>query len=153
MTTTATHYLEVNAPAARCYRWWRPLTHLPQILPDVKKVEPKTGDADVTHWTVDGPLGRTVEWDAKIVDEETDRKIAWKSLEQSDNDIDTGGAVRFDDHGDTTGVEVSLHVQTPGGKAGDIAAKLFDDPQRKVENALAEFKKLMESDPGQARVG
>ncbi len=153
MTTTATHYLEVNAPADRCYQWWRPLTHLPQILPDVKSVEPKSGDADVTHWTVDGPLGRTVEWDAKIVDEEQGRKIAWKSLEQSDNDIDTGGAVRFDNHGDTTGVEVSLHVQTPGGKAGDIAAKLFDDPQRKVEDALSEFKKLMESNPGQPGVG
>lgn len=153
MTTTATHYLEINAPADRCYRWWRPLTHLPQIMPDVKSVEPKSGDADVTHWKVDGPLGRTVEWDAKIIDEEQDRKIAWKSLEDSNNDVDTGGAVRFDNHGDTTGVEVSLHVQTPGGKAGDIAAKLFDDPQQKIEAALAEFKKLMESDPGQSGVG
>lgn len=149
---TATHYLEVNAPADRCYRWWRPLTHLPQIMSDVRSVEPKSGNADVTHWTVDGPLGRTVEWDAKIVDEEQDRKIAWKSLEQSDNDIDTGGAVRFDNHGDTTGVEVSLHMQPPGGTAGEIAAKLFDDPQRKIEDALAEFKKLMEADPGQAGV-
>ena len=44
-------------------------------------------------------------------------------------------------------------MQTPGGKAGDIAAKLFDDPQRKVEDALSEFKKLMESNPGQPGVG
>ena len=140
---TATHYLEVNAPADRCYQWWRPLTHLPQIMDDVKSVEPKQG-TEVTHWVVDGPLGKTVEWDAKIIDEETDRKIAWKSLEESNNQVDTGGAVRFDNHGDTTGVEVSLHVTPPAGAAGDAVAKLFADPQKKVEAALEQFKQLME---------
>ena len=145
--TTVAHYVEINAPAARCYQWWRPLTHLPQIMDDVKSVEAKDGSADVTHWVVDGPLGKNIEWDAKIIDEETDRKIAWKSLEESNNLVDTGGAVRFDDHGDSTGVEVSLHVGTPGGVLGDVAAKLFSDPQQKVEQALAEFKKLMESAP------
>jgi uncharacterized membrane protein len=142
---TATHYIEINAPAAQCYQWWRPLTHLPQIMDDVRTVEPKDGSADVTHWVVDGPLGKTIEWDAKIIDEETDRKIAWKSLEESNNHVDTGGAVRFDPHGDSTGVEVSLHVNTPGGAIGDLGAKLFADPQKKIEKALGEFKKLMES--------
>ena len=141
---TATHYLEINAPAAQCYQWWRPLTNLPQIMDDVKSVDPKDGSADVTHWVVDGPLGKTIEWDAKIIDEETDRKIAWKSLEESNNHVETGGAVRFDPHGDSTGVEVSLHVETPGGAAGDAAAKLFADPQKKIEKALEEFKQLME---------
>jgi uncharacterized membrane protein len=144
MTTTATHYLEVNAPADRCYQWWRPLTHLPEILDDVESVEAKSGDADVTHWVVEGPLGKKIEWDAKIIDEETDRKIAWKSLEESNNQVETGGAVRFDNHGDSTGVEVSLHIQPPGGKLGELGAKLFDDPQKKIEKALQEFKQLME---------
>lgn len=148
---TATHYLEVNAPADRCYQWWRPLTHLPQIMSDVRSVEPKSGNADLTHWTVDGPLGQTVQWDAQIIDEEQDRKIAWKSVQQgdNDNDIDTGGAIRFDNHGDTTGVEVSLHITPPGGTAGEIAVKLFDDPQHKIQHALNKFKKLMEADTGQ----
>ena len=53
--------------------------------------------------------------------------------------------MRFDDHGDSTGVEVSLHVETPAGKAGDAVAKIFDDPQKKVEAALEQFKQLMES--------
>jgi uncharacterized membrane protein len=53
--------------------------------------------------------------------------------------------VRFDNHGDTTGVEVSLHVNTPGGAIGDLGAKLFADPQKKIEKALEEFKQLMES--------
>ncbi|MBN9739391.1 hypothetical protein PP1_030880 [Pseudonocardia sp. P1] len=151
MTTTATHYIEVNAPADRCYRWWRPLTHLPEIMSDVRRVEPKDGHADVTKWVVDGPLGRPVEWEAKIVDEERDRKIAWASLDTGSNDIDTGGAVRFDNHGDTTGVEVSLHINPPAGALGEAAVALFHDPQEKIENALAEFKRLIEADTGVAR--
>ena len=143
--TTATHYLEIQAPAAQCYDWWRPLTHLPQIMDDVESVEARTGDADLTHWTVKGPLGKSIEWDAKIIDEETNRKIAWKSLETSNNHVETGGAVRFDDHGDSTGVEVSLHVDTPAGVVGDLAAKLFADPQKMIEAALEQFKQLMES--------
>ena len=143
--TTATHYLEVQAPAAKCYDWWRPLTHLPMIMEDVESVEARTGDADLTHWTVKGPLGKSIEWDAKIIDEEVNRKIAWKSLETSNNHVETGGAVRFDDHGDSTGVEVSLHVETPAGVVGDLAAKIFADPQKKIEAALEQFKGLMES--------
>lgn len=42
------------------------MTHLPQIMPDVKNVEANDGDADTTHWTVAGPAGKTIEWDAKI---------------------------------------------------------------------------------------
>ena len=38
-----THYLEVQAPAQRCYDWWRPLTHVPDIFPDVQRVEPVCG--------------------------------------------------------------------------------------------------------------
>ena len=143
--TTVAHYLEVQAPAAQCYQWWRPLTHLPEIMDDVVSVEAKDGSSTVTHWVVDGPLGKNVEWDAEIIDEETNRKIAWKSLESSNNTVGTGGAVRFDDHGTSTGVEVSLHVETPGGKLGDVVAKLFADPQKKVEQALSEFKTLMET--------
>ena len=58
---TVAHYLEVNAPADQCYAWWRGLTNLPQIMPDVQSVTPKDGSTHVTHWRVSGPLGKTVE--------------------------------------------------------------------------------------------
>lgn len=147
---SVTHYLEVEAPARACYDWWRPLTHLPQVFPDVKDVSTKAGDADVTHWTVSGPGGKSLEWDAKVIDEEPGRKVAWKSVSgagENENTVPNGGAVRFDDHGGSTGVEVSLQYDPPGGKLGDAAAALFADPQRKVEEALQSFKQLMEAGP------
>jgi uncharacterized membrane protein len=163
---TATHYLEINAPAQRCYDWWRPLTHLPDIMPDVKEVESRPPEADRTHWKVAGPAGTTFEWDARIVEDEAGRKIAWKSVDSEDGGkatIPNGGAVRFDDHGDTTGVEVSLHFEPPGGRAGEALASLFADPQQKVQRGLESFKHVMENgldrseagatwqDPGPAR--
>ena len=51
---TVAHYLEVNASAETCYAWWRGLTNLPQILPDVESVQPLQGSTQLTHWTVSG---------------------------------------------------------------------------------------------------
>ncbi|MGW0891569.1 SRPBCC family protein [Saccharopolyspora sp. NPDC002578] len=142
------HYIEVQAPAQLCYDWWRPLTHVPEIFPDVQRVAPHSGDANLTHWVVSGPAGKTVEWDARVVDDEPGRKVAWKSVEagtERSNTVSHAGAVRFDDHGDSTGVEVSLQYHAPGGGLAEAVATLFADPQQKVERALASFKELMES--------
>jgi uncharacterized membrane protein len=139
---TVAHYLEVNAPADQCYAWWRGLTNLPQILPDVESVQAQQGSTELTHWKVSGPLGKSIEWDARIVEDVPGQKIAWAS---TDGDVANSGAVRFDDHGSSTGVEVSLAYDPPAGVVGDAVAKLFADPQDKVEQALAAFKKTIES--------
>lgn len=147
------HYLEIQAPAQGCYDWWRPLTHVPDIFPDVQRVEPRSGEADTTHWVVSGPAGKNIEWDARIVDDEPGRKVAWKTVEQgteTSNTVSSAGAVRFDYHGDSTGVEVSLQYDPPGGVLAETVATLFADPQQKVERALDSFKQLMEN-PNPAR--
>lgn len=142
---TVAHYVEVGAPAAQCYAWWRGLTNLPQIMPDVKSVEAVGGSTRTTHWKVDGPLGRTVEWDATIVEDVENTRIAWATEESSGLDVKNAGAVRFDDHGGTTGVEVSLHYDPPAGILGDAVAAIFASPQGKVEEALEAFKQTIES--------
>lgn len=142
---TVAHYLEVDAPASQCYAWWRGLTNLPQIMPDVKSVEPQGGSTEITHWKVAGPLGKTVEWDARIIEDIADEKIAWASVDSERSQVATSGAVRFDDHGGTTGVEVSLAYDPPAGAVGDAVAALFANPQSKVEKALQAFKTTIES--------
>ena len=139
------HYIEVDAPASTCYAWWRGLTNLPQIMPDVESVTPLQGSTQVTHWKVHGPLGKTVEWDAKIVEDVEDTRIAWATQDSSGLEVKNAGAVRFDDHGGTTGVEVSLAYDPPAGILGDAIAKIFADPQGKVEKALESFKTTIEA--------
>ncbi len=145
---TVAHYLEVNVPAAQAYSWWRGLTNLPQILPDVESVEPTAGTTQITHWKVSGPLGKTVEWDAKILEDVPNSKIAWTSVDTGPTQVKNSGAVRFDDHGTTTGVEVSLQYDPPAGVVGDAVAKLFADPQDDVEKALQAFKQTIEAGAG-----
>ncbi len=142
---TVAHYLEVNAPADQCYAWWRGLTNLPQIMPDVEEVTPKNGSTNVTHWKVHGPLGKTVEWDATIVEDVPGTRIAWATEESSGLDVKNAGAVRFDDHGGTTGVEVSLQYDPPAGVLGEAVARIFSNPQTKVEKALEAFKSTIEA--------
>ena len=139
------HYLEVEATAEQCYSWWRGLTNLPQIMPDVESVEPVAGSTQVTHWKVSGPLGKTVEWDAHIVEDVPGTRIAWATEGSSGLEVKNAGAVRFDDHGGTTGVEVSLAYDPPAGLLGEAVAKIFADPQDKVEKALQAFKQTIES--------
>lgn len=139
------HYLEVNVPAAQAYAWWRGLTNLPAIMPDVESVEAAAGGAAVTHWKVRGPLGKTVEWDAEIVEDVPNERIAWATVEDAHNTIKTAGAVRFDDHGMTTGIEVALQYDPPAGVLGEAVAGLFADPQKKVERALEAFKETIEA--------
>ncbi len=142
---TVAHYLEVEAPGAQCYAWWRGLTNLPQIMPDVKSVEAVSGSTRTTHWKVSGPLGKTVEWDATIVEDVENTRIAWATQDSSGLDVKNAGAVRFDDHRGTTGVEVSLDDDPPAGILGDAVAAIFTSPQGKVEEALEAFKKTIES--------
>ena len=141
---TVAHYLEVNAPADQCYAWWRGLTNLPQIMPDVESVTPVDGSTQVTHWKVHGPLGKSVEWDAKIVEDVPNTRIAWATEDSSGLDVKNAGAVRFDDKGATTGIEVSMQYDPPAGVLGEAVAKVFADPQTKVEKALDAFKATIE---------
>ena len=140
------HYAEVNAPVQACYDWWRPLTRLPEIMSDVKAVEPADGSGTRTHWTVSGPLGKSLSWDADIVEDAPPHKIAWSTVDSNDPDVKSSGVVRFDDKGNgRTGVEVSFEYDPPAGKLGEAVASLFADPQGKVEKAVNEFKTIIEA--------
>ncbi|HMA48093.1 MAG TPA: SRPBCC family protein [Frankiaceae bacterium] len=145
------HYLEVNVPAEKAYAWWRGLTNLPLIMPDVESVSPKGGDTEVTHWKVRGPLGRTVEWDARIVEDVPATRHRLGHDRHQPTQVRSAGAVRFDDHGGTTGVEVSLRYEPPAGKLGEVVATLFSNPDEQVRKALASFKRTIEAaGPGDA---
>ncbi|WP_199430563.1 SRPBCC family protein [Qaidamihabitans albus] len=140
------HYVEVDAPAQACYDWWRPLTRLPEIFSDVEKVEAVDGDSDRTKWTVKGPAGVSVDWEARIVEDSAPHTIAWATDDSADPDVKHSGVVRFDDKGHgVTGVEISLKYDPPAGRAGEAVATLLADPQTKVERAAAEFKRIVET--------
>ena len=81
-----------------------------------------------------------------MADEESGRRIAWRSTERSD--IETEGVVTFEDAPGERGTRVSLVIgyKPPAGALGDTFAKLFRrDPQTQARHDLKRLKMLMET--------
>lgn len=134
----------IMASREQLYRFWRSFDNLPKIMKHLESVS--VLDERRSHWVAKAPAGKTVEWDAEIINEHENELIAWKSLEGSE--IDNAGSVRFErapgDRG--TVVRVSLIYKPPAGKMGAFVAKLFgEEPNMQVQEDLRRFKQLMEA--------
>lgn len=75
---------------------------------------------------------------------EKNKRIAWSSKD-AEGTVTTSGQVTFNQLPDDQ-VEVTALVQygLPGGTLGDAAAKLFSNPEKRVEEELRNFKSFAE---------
>ena len=126
------------------YDYWRRLDNLPEFMAHVDEVAVQSDSH--SHWRVSAPFGKTVEWDAEIVDDEPGRLLSWRSVEGAD--IANAGAVRFvtapKDQG--TEVHVSISYDVPGGKLGEALARWAgEDPHQQLDDDLRRFKQVMET--------
>lgn len=136
--------ISLAVPASEAYRFWRNFENLPRVMRHLKSV--RSIDERRSHWVASAPAGLDIEWDAEITDERQDRKIAWRSLENSG--IENKGVVLFEpvQDGNSTELRVFMEYAPPAGKAGKAFAKLFGkDPAKMVEEDLRRFKSLIES--------
>jgi len=134
----------IDRPRQELYDFWRDCSNLSQFMRHAKSVTSRDGQR--WHWVVDAPAGKTVEWDADIVEDEPGRLIVWKSVEGAD--IRHGGRVEFRDSPDKRGtcVTVTLTYDPPGGGVGQLVAKLFQkEPKIQARQELRRFKQLMET--------
>ena len=70
----------VQAEPHALYALWRDLENLPRFMSHLESVRTDPADELRSHWVVRGPLNRTVEWDAEIVEDLVDRRISWRSV-------------------------------------------------------------------------
>lgn len=134
----------IMKPREELYRFWRSFENLPQFMKHVESVS--SIDGQQSHWVVKAPAGKTVEWDARIVNEVENELIAWQSLDGAD--VDNAGTVRFLDApgGRGTEVRVVLNYIPPGGRLGKWVAMLFGEaPEITISADLRRFKQLMEA--------
>lgn len=138
---SVTKSILVNAPVQQVFAFWRNFENFPRFMENIESIQ-VTGE-DTTHWKTRGPLGTSVEWDARTTSVQENRKIAWQSIEGK---IETHGAVTFEEAGpNQTKVTVGLEYQPPGGILGEAAAKMFADPEDQLEEDLNRFKQVAES--------
>jgi uncharacterized membrane protein len=135
--------ITVQKPVAEVYSYWRNFENLPRFMDHLESVT--VVDERRSIWKAKAPRGRTVEWNADIVEEEIHRKIAWKSVEGAD--VPNAGQVLFEDApGGGTTVKVVMAYTPPAGVLGALVAKLFgEDPNGTVKEDLRRFKQIMEA--------
>ncbi|OBF74614.1 hypothetical protein A5750_13140 [Mycobacterium sp. 852002-51613_SCH5001154] len=134
----------VRRPPEEVYRFWRDLENLPSFMHHLKSVTPTTDGQ--SHWVANAPAGRSVEWDAQITEDDTNRRLAWQSLPGSV--IENGGSVEFTPTatGDGTEIRVRIGYHIPGGLFGKAAASLFgESPEQQVNDDLRRFKQILET--------
>jgi uncharacterized membrane protein len=130
--------------ADELYAFWRQLENLPRIFEHLESVTEH--DARRSRWVAKAPAGRTVEWEAEIVNEVPGEIIAWKSVEGAR--VPNAGSVNFRElpAGRGTEVKVVLEYEPPAGKLGVAVARLFgEEPDIQVREDLRRYKALVEA--------
>jgi uncharacterized membrane protein len=135
----------IDKPVEELYRFWRDLENLPAIMSHLESVH--VIDEKHSRWTAKAPkiAGGSVKWDAEIVEDRPNERIAWRSL--ADADVENRGSVEFTRaHGDRGSVvRVKMEYSPPAGRIGSWFAKLFgESPESQVREDLRRFKRMME---------
>jgi uncharacterized membrane protein len=134
----------IEADRQSLYAFWRDFSNLPRFMEHLVSV--RVDSPTRSHWVAKAPAGRTVEWDAEIINEIDGALIAWKSAPHAE--VPNAGSVHFSDapSGRGTIVKVVMDVEPPAGVLGAVVARLFgEDPDRQVREDLRNFKQLMET--------
>ena len=136
MTTHVERSIEVEVPVRTAYDQWSRFEEFPRFMSGVEEVR-RVGDG-MTHWVAHF-AGVRREWDAAIVEQVPDEKVAWAATTGATN----AGAVFFDAvAADCTRVRLTLDFEPEGvvERIGDV----LDVVQRQAVADLDRFKEFIE---------
>ena len=68
----------VHAPIHKVFDLWSQLDNFPQFMHHVRDIDLQLG-GNRSMWTVDGPAGTAVDFEAETIELEPDRVIAWRT--------------------------------------------------------------------------
>ncbi len=126
----------VERPVQTVYNQWTQFESFPQFMEGVEKVV-QIDDTHL-HWQA-SIAGRPREWDAEIVEQIPDQRIAWRSIEGEPN----GGIVTFQPvAADRTEVHARIEYDPEG-----VAEKVADAAgvvERRTRGDLERFKEFIE---------
>lgn len=135
--STVQKSIDVNAPVSSVYNQWTQFEDFPAFMEGVKEV--RQLDDSHLHWCAE-IAGKDVEWDAEITEQIPDQRIAWRSVEGSQN----AGVVSFHKLNEgATRVMVQMDYDPEGvvENAGDMVGML----SHRVEGDLERFKDFLEA--------
>lgn len=132
----------VNAPLEDVYEVWSHVESFPHFMAHVREVRQTAPEQ--SHWTVCGPAGMSIEWDAVTTRQIPNELLAWKSLPGAL--VEHEGTARFErTAANGTRLDLKLSYNPPAGALGHVVAALFGiDPKHVLDDDLVRFKSLIE---------
>jgi len=133
--------IEVEAPVDDVFSYWSNFENFSSFMSNVEEV--RMSAQDTSHWRVKGPLGKSVEFDAKTTEMDPSRGIGWNTVE---GEVMTSGEVRFEETAPgRTRVEVTMnYADPPGGAVGETVANILSNPERNLKEDLQNFAGIVE---------
>jgi uncharacterized membrane protein len=134
--------LHIEAPLNEVYAFWSNYENFPLFMSHVREVEDLGGGR--SHWSVSGPGGVPIEWNAMLTQQVPDSVIAWRS--EPGSMLENAGIIRFVPDGRGTRVNLRICYNPPAGGAGQAVAELLgSDPRGKLNEDLGRMKALLEA--------
>jgi uncharacterized membrane protein len=135
--------INIAAPVERVFEFWTDYGNFSHFMSNVREV--RDIGKGRSHWTVTGPAGVPVEWDAEITKLVSNEVLAWKSMPGST--IENAGIIRFGPNDDgSTRVQIKLSYNPPAGAIGHAVAALFgSNPKKQMDEDLLRMKTLIET--------
>jgi carbon monoxide dehydrogenase subunit G len=137
MTTRVEKSIQVDAPLSTVYDQWTQFEEFPRFMGGITEVRQTTDR--MTHWTAE-IAGVRREWDAAILEQVPDEKVAWAATTGATN----AGAVYFAPAGaGQTMVRLVLEYEPEGlvEKAGDALGIV----EKQAQGDLERFKTFIEA--------
>jgi uncharacterized membrane protein len=135
-------HLTIDAPVQAVWALWEDYESFPRFMTNVREV--RRSQSGRSHWTVTGPLGTRLSWDAEETRRVPNQLLAWKSLPGAT--VQHAGVVRLEPVvDDRTRVEVTLSYNPVAGAAGHAVASILGaDPKKRLDEDLMRMKTLLE---------
>jgi uncharacterized membrane protein len=135
--------INVAAPVEEVFSFWSNYRNFPRFMSNVREVQEI--DANRSHWTVGGPAGVPVKWDAVITNYVPNQSLGWRTAPGSP--IQHAGIVRFEPNPDgSTRVEVRMTYNPVTGVLGHVVASIFGaDPKSEMDADLLRMKSMIET--------
>jgi len=129
--------IEVDAPVKKVYNQWTQFEEFPRFMEGVEEV--KQLDDKHLHWVAE-IAGKKKEWDAEIMQQIPDERIAWRSISGATK----AGVVNFrpKDHNRTVVcLKMTYEPEGAAENVGDALGFL----SRRVEGDLKRFKAFIQT--------
>ena len=137
--TSTTTSLLINCTPQEAYRFWRDLEQLPRFMKRLQSVT--VLDDRHSRWVAIGPMGQPIRWDAEITSERENEFIAWRSLPESEIEVD--GRVDFEEAPAGRGTLITARIEY--GAAEGFSASLAKFLNRGANFAIRQDLRRLEA--------